>query len=67
MRCSLENCKLKISSITTISCNLCSKKFCLKHRLPEDHICHQLPQKCINDKKILENELLTNKCVAKII
>ncbi|XP_039255569.2 AN1-type zinc finger protein 1-like [Styela clava] len=38
--CSLEECNQ--SDLVQVECNLCGKHFCLKHRLPEDHKCHQL-------------------------
>ena len=36
-KCSFQGCKKKIS-ITSMKCR-CKKKFCEKHRLPEQHEC----------------------------
>ncbi|KAG4098101.1 hypothetical protein H8356DRAFT_1673472 [Neocallimastix lanati (nom. inval.)] len=40
--CPVQGCKTKIT-LTGILCNQCEKKYCIKHRLPEDHskICKQ--------------------------
>jgi hypothetical protein len=35
--CSHEGCNIKLA-LTSIQCK-CEKKFCSKHRYPEDHMC----------------------------
>lgn len=65
MKCSFQECRIKISSLMTMECKMCNGKFCGKHRLLENHLCSGLDKKCNDDKKILENELLNNKCVSK--
>ena len=37
-QCSVIRCKNK-KSIIPFECNNCSKKYCLQHRIPEDHDC----------------------------
>lgn len=36
-KCSFKNCKTK--EIFEFQCENCSEKFCVKHRIPEDHGC----------------------------
>lgn len=39
MSCRYPNCVKKVSIIGT--CKGCERSFCLKHRLPEDHVCEK--------------------------
>lgn len=63
-RCQHPDCKNKILSMA-ICCGQCHKKFCAKHRLPEDHLCENLQE--LKDKKFQENseKLMREKCVLK--
>lgn len=61
-RCALCNCKLKI---TDIECR-CEFKYCMTHRMPENHECN-VDYKEIAKKKIKkENPLIVNKKINKI-
>ena len=61
-RCGLDECREKIALIIG-ECKYCENKFCLKHRLPEDHLCVNLSKKKFNDRSKVENKLLSEKCV----
>ena len=68
MRCESENCKQKILSIG-IQCKYCSKKFCAKHRIPEDHHCPGLEElrkseNMKNETNLMENKTVANKVTA---
>lgn len=43
-QCSMMGCtaKLNLMEVTVGSCKHCSSAYCLKHRLPESHVCPQL-------------------------
>jgi hypothetical protein len=57
LKCSI--CKVKINSVDAIisSCK-CNKNHCLKHRLPESHKCDKIQEKCEEEKKNLEKNLI---------
>jgi len=38
-KCSVKGCKLK--EVIRITCNVCQKSYCLKHRHPNDHKCEE--------------------------
>ena len=54
-QCKFSDCCDKIS-ITIGACKWCSKSFCLKHRLPEAHLCNKF-----NDCKQAAIDINTNK------
>lgn len=54
-RCDFPECRKKLK-LTDMECR-CGKRFCIKHRLPEDHLCS------INYKNI--NPINLEKCVAE--
>jgi len=39
-RCTSVDCKQKVALVG--HCNHCGSDYCLKHRLPEDHLCAQM-------------------------
>lgn len=52
-------CKVKINLVDTlISTCKCNNNYCKKHRMPELHKCENLQEKCINERKNLENNLI---------
>ncbi len=53
-RCCMPGCNKKLK-LSDMECR-CKKRFCLKHRLPEDHFC------CVNYKNI--NPVKLEGCVA---
>jgi len=54
--CGFEGCKLKTAMIVGF-CRYCNIDYCLKHRLPEAHYCHN-QETCNNTAKTnLENKL----------
>lgn len=53
-RCCAEGCTKKLK-LSDMDCR-CGKRFCLKHRLPEDHNCS------VNYKNV--NPIKLEKCVA---
>ena len=54
-RCDFSECKKKLK-LSDMECR-CGKRFCLKHRLPEDHMCS------IDYKNV--NPINLEKCVAE--
>ena len=62
-RCSFPNCNKKIK-LTDTQCK-CGNKYCLKHRIPEDHNCTFDYKN--NDRLILENKLMNQKTVSEKI
>ena len=54
-RCDFSECNKKLK-LSDMECR-CGKRFCVKHRLPEDHFC------CIDYKNI--NPVQLEKCVAE--
>ena len=39
IKCAGSRCKTKLNDLNTFSCQVCRSKVCLKHRMPEDHMC----------------------------
>ena len=37
--CKGVKCRTKLTELNSFTCNKCSSKVCLKHRMPEDHKC----------------------------
>lgn len=62
MKCHFENCKKSVVIIG--DCKYCNKKYCMTHRLVEEHLCPNIID-CRNQahKKFAE-QLVANKCVA---
>lgn len=63
--CKFDCCKRKLK-ITDFTCKYCDLKYCINHRLPEEHNCN------IDFAKLKENEdkdkIINNmKCVASKI
>jgi predicted nucleic acid binding AN1-type Zn finger protein len=56
-RCDFPECRKKLK-LSDMECR-CGKRFCLKHRLPEDHVCS------IDYKNV--NPIHLEKCVAEKI
>lgn len=56
-RCDFPECRKKLK-LSDMECR-CGKRFCLKHRLPEDHACS------IDYKNV--NPIHLEKCVAEKI
>ena len=56
-RCNFPECRKKLK-LSDMECR-CGKRFCLKHRLPEDHVCS------IDYKNV--NPIHLEKCVAEKI
>ena len=54
-RCDFPECKKKLK-LSDMECR-CGKRFCLKHRLPEDHMCS------IDYRNV--NPIHLEKCVAE--
>ena len=61
-KCLVENCCDKVAIIVG-DCKYCDGNYCLKHRLPEDHLCTNLLDKKNNDRQKVETKLLAEKCV----
>lgn len=61
-RCALCNCKLKI---TDIECR-CEFKYCMKHRMPENHKCNVDYKEIAKQKIKKENPLVINEKIIKI-
>ena len=61
--CSLEDCKCKAARLVG-DCKYCSQSYCLKHRLPETHLC--LKYENCRKEAFSRNEcaLNTNKCIS---
>jgi len=62
-QCTFGRCKN--SEVIPILCNLCTKNFCVSHRLPQDHICEKLevktkPQSKREDKSNQVKERINN-------
>ena len=62
-RCTFDGCKKKIHLIN-FTCDYCNKKFCLKHRLPEIHLCKC--QKIIDIDKVSKELRCVNEKLNKI-
>jgi len=60
-KCNLECCKKKLK-ITDFTCGYCNLKYCMSHRLPEDHNCNIDFSKLKEDKKDIMIDNM--KCVA---
>ena len=37
--CKGTKCRMKLTELNTYTCQKCSQKVCLKHRMPQDHRC----------------------------
>jgi hypothetical protein len=59
-------CKARINLLDTlISTCKCNYNYCKKHRMPELHKCEFLQDKCLDEKKNLENNLI-KLCPSKL-
>ena len=65
-KCNYGDCKKHVAHIIG-DCVYCVKKFCVKHRLPESHNCHniELCKRIANDRN--SNLLMQSKCVGNKI
>ena len=62
-RCFVDGCNKKIAKIIG-DCKFCNNKFCELHRLPEIHVCSKMNDVKSKSKNILENRLLSEKCIS---
>lgn len=58
-KCACESCCFKVAMIVG-HCKYCNADFCLKHRLPEPHICAESEACSKSAKEQLVRELMTN-------
>lgn len=56
MRCPYDHCIRKVAKIIG-HCNFCDYNFCVNHRLPESHNCHQYHNCKSKAKEELEKQL----------
>ena len=59
--CYFSNCTRRVALIG--DCRFCKSKFCLKHRLPEEHSCQKMEDCRKNAFNINEENVMKGKCV----
>ncbi|KAL4456871.1 hypothetical protein ABPG74_014509 [Tetrahymena malaccensis] len=50
-----KKCKQALTDLNTFVCKLCDRQLCLKHRIPEEHVCQKI-KRDPNQKKIVQVE-----------
>ncbi|EAR99365.2 AN1-type zinc finger protein (macronuclear) [Tetrahymena thermophila SB210] len=50
-----KKCKQALTDLNTFVCKLCDRQLCLKHRIPEEHVCQRI-KRDPNQKKIVQVE-----------
>lgn len=64
MRCLAEDCKKKADEYKGL-CSLCKGKYCMNHRLPEDHHCPYLEMARMKMREDMAKQLLDNSALPK--
>lgn len=50
-------CNKKKTGLMVFDCKLCNGCFCMKHRMPEDHVCKNLESAKTSNQERLEKNL----------
>jgi len=64
MRCLAEDCKKKAAEYTGL-CSLCKGKYCMNHRLPEEHRCPYLEMARAKMREDMAKQLVDNSARPK--
>lgn len=51
-KCACNGCKKKLNTLS-FTCKWCSKSYCLKHQLPETHLCSSFSRGTVSLQQIV--------------